>query len=63
MLSLCSLYSVRMGAVGVAAVGEWDLGPDCKRRRMGLWSEKASSGSSRTVQERTMWACVRVRIA
>ena len=62
MLSLCSLYNVRMGTLGAVTAGVWDMGADCNRRKMGLWSEKVKSGSMRTVQERTMGTWVRVRM-
>ncbi len=60
MLSLCSLYNVWMGTRGAVTTGTWGMGADCKRREMGLWSEKVKSGSMRTVQERTMGTWVRL---
>jgi hypothetical protein len=62
VLSLCSLYNVRMGTRGSVTEGTWDMGVDCKRRKMGLWSEKVKSGSMRRVQESTMGTWVRVRM-
>ena len=51
-----------MGTLGVVTTEVWGKVADCKRRKMGLWSEKVKSGSMRTVQERTIGTWVRVRM-